>query len=149
LIEDGSAARRLGIETFLRLLLWYGFDSASWADCPMAYYRRLLAWQAADEMATTAYRVTASWPSQERFGMISQLRRAAVSAPTNIVEGSARRGRREFRLFLGYALASLAEVEYLLQLALQVGVATDDDEATLAPLIKRAGQLTYRLLCSM
>jgi four helix bundle protein len=115
----------------------------------MAPYRELLAWQAAHEMAIGAYRVSASWPSHERFGIISQLRRAAVSAPTNIVEGSARPGSAEFKRFLGYALASLAEVEYLLELAHEVGVATNEDNATLAPLIKRAGQLTYRLLRSM
>jgi four helix bundle protein len=100
-------------------------------------------------MATAAYRVTASWPSHERFGIISQIRRAAVSAPTNIVEGSTRSGQREFKHFLGYALASLAEVEYLLDLAQEVGVATDNDRATPMPLVKRAGQLTYRLLRSM
>ncbi len=115
----------------------------------MAPYRDLLAWQAAHEMALCAYRVTESWPSRERFGMVSQLRRAAVSAPTNIVEGSARLGQREFKHFLGYALSSIAEVEYLLDLAHQVGVASDDDNVALAPLVRRAGQLTYRLIRSM
>jgi four helix bundle protein len=115
----------------------------------MAPYRELLAWQAAHEMAVATYRISRAWPSQERFGIISQIRRAAVSAPTNIVEGSARPGRREFKHFLGYALASLAEVEYLLDLAQEVGVATSEDRTMLMPLVTRAGQLTYRLLRSM
>lgn len=115
----------------------------------MASYRELLAWQAAHEMAVCVYKVTASWPTHERFGITSQLRRAAVSVPTNITEGATRRGSKDFRKFLGYALASASEVEYLIDLALEIGVATANDASRLTPLNKRAGQLTYRLLRSL
>ncbi len=115
----------------------------------MAPYRELLAWQAAHVMAVHAYRLTATWPPHERFGITHQLRRAAVSAPTNIAEGAARRGSKDFRKFLGYSLASTNEVEYLLDLAHEVGIASDSDKAALAPLVKRAGQLTYRLVRSL
>lgn len=57
------------------------------------------------------------WPVDERFGLISQVRRAASSVAANIVEGSARRGTREFRRFLDISFASLAEVGYFLRLA--------------------------------
>lgn len=100
-------------------------------------------------MAKCAYRVTGTWPDRERYGIISQLRRAAVSVPTNIVEGSSRRGSKDFRKFLGYSLWSNSECEYLLLLAYELGIATDDDRRELEPLIKRAGRLIYGLIRSL
>jgi len=75
-------------------------------------YRRLLAWQKADELAYQVYQVTKGFPEAERFGLVSQMRRASVSVAANIVEGythSTRRGR--FR-FYEMARSSLTELEY-------------------------------------
>ena len=77
-------------------------------------YRKLRVWEVADRLAHEVYRVTKAFPPTEQFGLTSQLRRAALSIPTNLVEGHARKSRKEFRQVASIALGSLAEVEYLL-----------------------------------
>jgi four helix bundle protein len=88
----------------------------------MMPYERFQAWQAAHELALEIFRLTDRWPTEERFGFTIQLRRAALSAPTNIAEGAAKRGGREFRRFLDIALGSLAEVSYLLRFSRDYGL---------------------------
>ena len=83
----------------------------------MQPYERFRAWQACDELVIRVYRMTNSFPLHERFGLTSQARRAAVSAATNIAEGSAKLGTGEFRRYLDIAIGSLAEVSYLLHVA--------------------------------
>lgn len=67
------------------------------------------------------YAGTADWPKSELYGLVSQIRRAAVSAEANIAEGAAKRGRRELRRFLDISLGSLAEVACLLRIAVDLG----------------------------
>ena len=74
-------------------------------------YRDLIAWQKSMDLVTEVYGCTQAFPKTEVFGLISQLRRAAVSIPSNIAEGHARQSTGEFRQFLGHALGSLVEVE--------------------------------------
>jgi four helix bundle protein len=76
-----------------------------------ASYRDLIAWQKSMVLVRSVYLVTASWPADERFGLTSQVRRAAVSVPANIAEGSGRSGSREFRHGLSLAHGSLCELE--------------------------------------
>ena len=84
-------------------------------------WRRLEVWKRADELARRVYAATADFPREERYGLTAQLRRAALSIPTNIVEGCARRGDRELARFLSIAFGSLSEVKYLLYFANSVG----------------------------
>ena len=72
-------------------------------------------------MVLESYRITAGFPQDERFGVTSQLRRAATSIPTNIAEGSRRQGQQEYSRFLNIAQGSAAEVEYLLILSRDLG----------------------------
>jgi len=72
----------------------------------------------------TVYRLTVGFPIAERYGLLSQLRRAALSVPTNIAEGSKRVGRQEYARFLNIAEASLAETEYLLMVSRDLGYIT-------------------------
>ncbi len=83
----------------------------------MRDFRKLLAWQKADDLAVTVYRATKHFPSTEKFGLISQLRRAAVSVAANIAEGSGRHTLKDFRRFLYMARGSLSEVQYYVHLA--------------------------------
>ncbi len=80
----------------------------------MAKYGDLIVFQKADELAFRIYGITDSFPKFETFGLTSQLRRAALSVPTNIVEGYARKSKKELQQFVNIALGSLAETEYLL-----------------------------------
>lgn len=72
-------------------------------------YRDLAAWQKGMQLAETVYRVTVAFPSEEKFGLVSQMRRAAVSIPSNIAEGFGRARNTEFRRFLEIARGSLFE----------------------------------------
>jgi len=105
-------------------------------------YQKLDAWQACHDLAVAVYRSTRRWPFGERYGLVAQVRRAAVSAAANLVEGTARRGTREFRRFTDISLGSLSEVDYLLTLAHDVGVIDNEEERLLRELVRRAGQLT-------
>ena len=87
----------------------------------MQDFKDLKVWQKAHEVSLNVYHVTATFPSEERFGLVSQLRRAAVSVPTNIAEGSKRRGALDYARFLNIAEGSAAEVEYLLMLSRDLG----------------------------
>ena len=77
-------------------------------------YKRLIVWHKADELAYGIYMATKNFPKEESYGITSQLRRAALSVPTNIVEGYGRQGQKEFKYFVNIALGSLAEVKYLM-----------------------------------
>ena len=80
-------------------------------------HQKLTVFQKADELVVLVYRLTRDFPADERYGLRAQVRRAALSIPTNIVEGSAREGRRDYMRFLDIALASSAETAYLLHVA--------------------------------
>jgi four helix bundle protein len=81
------------------------------ASGEVRHYRDLLVWRKAIDWVEVVYAITRRWPSDERFGLISQVRRAAISVPSNIAEGCARRSTAEFVRFLSIARASLAEAE--------------------------------------
>ena|SRR5438105_4338126 len=80
-------------------------------------YRDLIAWQKAMDLADAIYDATEDFPKREIYGLASQLRRAAVSVPSNVAEGQSRLSGGPFRLFLGHARASLAELETQLEIA--------------------------------
>ena len=80
-------------------------------------HRDLKVWQISLDVTEALYRITAGWPKHEQFGLVSQVRRAAVSVPANIAEGAGRRTPGEFMHFIGIARGSLAELETLLLVA--------------------------------
>ena len=84
----------------------------------MKPHKTLEAWKQSFELVKDVYRVTSSFPSEEKFGLISQLRRAAVSIPTNIAEGAARRSKKEFIQFLYISKGSCGEFRSQLYRAL-------------------------------
>lgn len=89
-------------------------------------YKDLEVWQYAVTWVEAVYRATANWPRDERFGLVSQVRRAAVSVPSNIAEGAARRSTGEFLQFVGMARGSLAEAETQILIARRLGYLDDE-----------------------
>jgi len=102
-------------------------------------FRNLLAWQKADDLVVGVYKVTAGFPTDERYGLTSQIRRAAGSIAANIAEGSGRQLLKDFVHFLYLARGSLAEVEYYIHLAQRLDYLTSAQALTLGQLRKEAG----------
>lgn len=92
----------------------------------MGGYQDLEVWRKSLELAEMVYRLSARFPSSEKYGMTVQVRRSACSIAANIAEGAPRRGAREFLQFLGIASGSLAETETFLILASRLGMADDE-----------------------
>ena len=88
-------------------------------------HKDLRAWQSAMLLVEDIYRLTSTFPKEELFGLSSQMRRAAVSVPSNIAEGSARSGTKELLYFLGVATGSLAELDTQLDLAFRLKYCTE------------------------
>src|SRR5260221_983467 len=87
----------------------------------MQDYRELLVWQRSHRLVLEVYRATQSFPVAERFGLTSQLRRAALSVPTNVAEGARRANPKEYANFLNIAQGSLSEAEYLVLVSRDLG----------------------------
>lgn len=102
-------------------------------------YKKFIAWQSAHLFALKVYEISRSFPKEEIYGITSQLRRAALSVPVNIVEGTARSSQRELKNFLNIALGSLAETEYLLEFCHEVGYLKREDYQELERLRSRTG----------
>jgi four helix bundle protein len=94
-------------------------------------HERLEVFRKADELVVDIYRLTKSFPVDERFGLQAQLRRASVSVPSNIVEGAARSSNGEYKNFLYVALASASEARYLTTLCGRLGYVSPPDAARL------------------
>ena len=84
-------------------------------------FRKIVAWEKADDLVVLIYEVTGAFPKEELYGLASQLRRAAISVAANIAEGSGKQYLKEFRQFLYTARGSLSEVEYYIHLSHRVG----------------------------
>jgi four helix bundle protein len=106
-------------------------------------YKELRVWQRADELAVQIYRLTKSFPKDEIYGLTSQLRRAALSIPTNIVEGYARKGDKELARFVNISIGSLAEVEYLLDFSKRIGYLNSQEFEKIDLLREEVGKLLW------
>lgn len=111
----------------------------------MAPYERLRAWQASHELVLRVYEDTGSWPKQETYGLTAQARRAAVSIASNIAEGAAKRGPREFRRFLDIALGSTAELSYILKVARDLGFLAEHKWEAIERIRNEAGKQLWGL----
>lgn len=108
-------------------------------------YKALIAWQKADLLAHKIYDVTEAFPKSEMFGLTSQLRRAALSVPANIIEGYARNSHNEFHRFLSISLGSLSEVGYFLEFSYKRKFIKQSDFEALVLLRDECGRLIWKL----
>ncbi len=109
-------------------------------------HKKLDVWHAAMQLATGIYGLTARFPGEERYGLIAQMRRAAVSIPSNIAEGAARQGVAEFRNFLSIAQGSLSELDTQLELAHTLGFASQEDLSSWSDLMTRVDKMLTMLI---
>jgi four helix bundle protein len=93
----------------------------------MNRFKELEVWQKAIEVVVDVYKLTAKFPQTERFGLISQIQRAAVSIPSNIAEGAGRNNKGEFYQFLGIANGSSFELETQLMISSKLGYSDNDE----------------------
>jgi four helix bundle protein len=112
-------------------------------------YRDLVVWQEAMDLVMLVYRVTAGFPKEETYGLRSQMRRAAVSIPSNIAEGQGRRTSRDFRNFLAIAHGSVREVETHALIAERLHYVKAADTAAILDLAGRVGRRTNALSNSL
>lgn len=93
----------------------------------MQNYKELQVWKKSHEITLEIYKITQCFPKEELFGLVSQLRRASVSVPTNIAEGSGRFTQKDFASFLQISLGSCQEVEYLILLSKELNFINETD----------------------
>jgi len=112
-------------------------------------HTKLRAFELADHVAVLAYRVTRRFPKEEIYGLTAQVRRAAVSVPSNIVEGCARESQLEYLRFLDIAFGSLRELHYQLDLARRLGYLDASDVPECETTIVEAEKVLCALVRSM
>lgn len=116
---------------------------------PAKNYRELIVWQDAIKIAKAVYKLTEKFPKHENYALADQLRRAAVSVPSNIAEGQARKAPGDFRRFLHIALGSLAEMDTQLVLAQEFGYLFKEDVDTMDEQIQNLRKKLYALINSL
>ena len=112
-------------------------------------YRELAVWQKGIELVKGVYLLSEGFPQREIYGLTNQIRRAAVSIPSNIAEGQARGHTPEFRRYLQIALGSLAEVDTQLELAIQLSFISQQDSVKVADIIVELRKMLYGLISNL
>ena len=115
----------------------------------MRDHTKLRAFELADKIALYTYRITKAFPKEEVYGLTQQMRRAAVSVPSNIVEGCARESQQEYLRFLEIAFASLRELKYQGSLANRLGYCEKNDYEAYLTIINEAEKVLNALVRSM
>jgi carbamoyl-phosphate synthase large subunit len=111
----------------------------------VSHFRELEVWQLAMSLAKCVYEPTAEFPRDERYGLASQLQRAAVSIPSNIAEGNARSSTRDYARFVSIALGSSAELQTQLLISNELGLGDASMRGDVLDLCDRVGQMLLRL----
>lgn len=112
-------------------------------------YQKLIAWKEAHALCKTIYSVTKSFPSEEKFALVNQMRRAAYSVPTNIAEGNAKRTKKDHVHFLDIAIGSLEELHYQSLLAYELDYITKEISDKIDDSVQRTGFLLNQLRTSL
>ena len=112
-------------------------------------FRDLVVWQKGMDLVTEIYRLSKKFPKDELFGLTSQIRRAAVSIPSNIAEGRGKSSKGEFQQFLHHSMGSLAEVETQVIIAQNLGYLNAAETEPVMKIIAEVGRLLNGLLTSL
>ena len=112
----------------------------------MRDHSKLMAFRLADQLAYTVYRHTSGMPPEEKFGLTLQMRKAAVSVASNIVEGCARHSESDYLRFLDMAYGSVRELEYQISLAVRLGYLDDEEQKALVPLAAETSKVLGGLI---
>lgn len=112
-------------------------------------HKDLLVWQRAMDLVDTIYRVSSQFPREEQYGLVSQMRRAAVSVPSNIAEGKVRRSTKDFIQFLQISAGSLAELETQLEVAQRQKFIKNIDYTVAMELVTEVGRMLNGLISSL
>ena len=115
----------------------------------MRDHHKLRAFELADQLAIAVYRITKAFPTDERFGLTSQMRRAAVSIPSNIVEGCAKTSSSDYVRFLDIAYGSACEIQYQISLSHRLGFLSDANFDTLNQLAVETSKVLNGLIRSL
>jgi len=107
-------------------------------------WQKLEVWRLSDDLAYRVYQITKDFPKEEMYGLTSQIRRAALSVPTNIVEGYSRKGDKELSRFINISLGSLAETKYLLYFSHRLGYFKDGKYDDLRNCYDKLGKLLWK-----
>ena len=108
-------------------------------------HRNLVAWQKGMDLVMEVYKLTQNFPERELYGLSSQLRRAALSVPSNIAEGAADRTQAQFSHFLSTALGSLNEIDTQLELSFRLGYLSEYEYSKISALLDECLAVTYGL----
>lgn len=112
----------------------------------MKPHTNLIAWKLSMKFAAKLYQLTSLFPTTEKFGIVSQIRRASVSVPTNIAEGTARKGNKETIQFLYISIGSLSELETLLILSNSLNYIDDKTLITVLEELEEISKCTFGLI---
>jgi four helix bundle protein len=112
-------------------------------------HKNLDVWQAGMKATGTVYKLTSKFPEEEKFGLVSQMRRAAISIPCNIAEGAARQGKKEFRNFLSMAQGSLSELDTQLEITVLLGYLSKEIVQEIDVQLLRIDKMLSRLIQSL
>jgi four helix bundle protein len=115
----------------------------------MQHFSELKVWQRSHSLVLDLYRLTRRLPGDERFGLSSQLRRAAVSVPTNVAEGTKRLGKQDYARFLNITEGSLSETEYLVMLCCDLGYLQKQETEKPLLEISQIVRMLYALRCKV
>jgi four helix bundle protein len=112
-------------------------------------HKGLIVWNKSMDLVTEVYKLTQQFPREELFGLMSQMRRSAVSIPSNIAEGKGRLSKKEFHYYLGTARGSLAELETQIVISLNLKYLTSEESDNLLDRVAEVGRLLNGLLTSV
>jgi four helix bundle protein len=115
----------------------------------MNYFKELKVWQKAIELVTETYLITKSFPKDEIFGLISQIRRCVVSIPSNIAEGCGRKSDRDFSNFLGIALGSSFEFETQIIISKNIGYLSEEQFSSMESEIQHIQNMIIKLQATL